>query len=180
MGPRRGKKINRNQCNCLLHIDIIIPRVPTFRKGFPWGISYHLLSAIGRWCTQMRGCLPLTLPLNLIAVLVGHNCLWPSGRGLAQPSRKPLPNSTLNASFHGYLAHVHRPETEGCENSTRTALILKGFAALRCLWNCLHIIRHLADFSLVKCINTNRRLKNKPLPLFFPKKKAYYLHHLWQ
>lgn len=69
------KKPNRNQCNCLLHIDIIIPRVPTFRKGFPWGPSYHLLSAIGRWCTRMRGCLPLTPPLNLIAALVGHNCL---------------------------------------------------------------------------------------------------------
>lgn len=49
------------------------------------------------------------------------------------------------------------------------ALVLKAFAASRYIWNCLHIIIRLPDFSLVKCINTNRRVKKQTTPIILPK-----------
>lgn len=54
----------------------------------------------------------------------------------------------------------------------RMVFILKEFAASRCMWNCLQIIIHLADFSLVKCINTNRRVKKQTTPIILLKDES--------
>ena len=60
-----------------------------------------------------------------------------------------------------------KPETEGYENSTRTALILKEFSASGYLCNCLRIIIHLADFSLVK-----QKIKKQTTPIILPKEES--------
>lgn len=155
----QGRNVSGRQSKCLMHTgcyhtqDVNIHKRISLKDSLPPSLHNSL-----ERCTVREG--PSSDPTSKfvsfswweqLSVVLGMR----SVSGL----QEPFPNSLLKARFCGPFPHIHKLETKGCTNeSTRMVLLLKQLAASSCTLNRLHITCS-ADFSLVKCINTNRRVK---------------------
>lgn len=152
----QDRKVNGNQSKCLMHIIYYYTKGANVPKGCQHSFKAQLPPSLCNFHVRhmcVGGVFPLAPCLNLPPSLGGNYSLW----SLGEDSPKLLGSPSPIIFWMSRAVDTSR-YCEECEDSTRMVLSLEELAASSCMLNCLHIIICLADFSQVKCINTNRRV----------------------